>query len=105
MHHPHPLHLSLSTPIRPVSSDWVRAFLGQAATHGGSSHSLHVTAKFMSWSILTTLILDFKGLNAFSLVNEQIYSQTWHPTHLSGSAATNFLSCIFTILSSSANCI
>jgi hypothetical protein len=35
---------------------------------------------------------DLSGLKAFSLVNEQAYSQIWQPTHFSGSAETNFLS-------------
>src|SRR4030042_6046370 len=99
MHHPQPLHLSLSTDITPVSSDCINASRGQAATHGGFSHSRHVTGMFMSWFILTTLILDLSGLNAFSLVIAQMYSQTWQPTHLSGSAETNFLSCIFFTIS------
>jgi hypothetical protein len=101
MHHPQPLHLSLSTEISPVSSDWVRASRGHAATQAGFSQSLHVTAMFITWLILTTRIPDFSGLNTLSLLIEQAYSQTWHPTHLSGSHETNFLSCIFTIFSSS----
>jgi len=39
------LHASSSTIIIPVSSDCVKASLGHAATHGGSSQSLHVTAR------------------------------------------------------------
>src|SRR4030042_4799606 len=100
MHHPQPLHLSCSTDITPVSSDCVKASRGHAATQGGSSHSLHVTAMFTIWFILTTRIPDFSGLNTLSLVSEQTYSHIWHPTHLSGSAEMNFLSCILGIFSS-----
>jgi hypothetical protein len=51
-----------------------------------------------SWFTRTTRMRDFSGLKAFSFVHEQTYSQIWQPTHLSGSAETNFLSWIFTIL-------
>jgi len=42
-------------------------------------------------------IRDFRGLYALSFVYEHTYSQTWQPTHLSGSAETNFRSWIFTM--------
>jgi hypothetical protein len=92
MHQPQPLHLSLSTLIVPVSSDCIKASRGQAATHAGSSQSLHVTAKLANWLTLTARIRDFNGLKAFSLLIEQAYSHIWQPTHLSGSAETNFFS-------------
>ena len=76
MHHPHPLHLSLSIIIKPVSSDCVNASLGHAATQGGSSLNLHVTARFISWFILITRIRDLSALNAPSFVSEHAYSQT-----------------------------
>src|SRR4030042_6531185 len=98
MHQPQPLHLSLSIIMVPVSSDCVRASRGQAATQAGSSQSLQVTAMFASWLMRTTRMRAFIGLNAFSFVQEQAYSQIWQPTHLSGSTETNFLSWIFTIL-------
>src|SRR3989304_1427191 len=97
MHHPQPLHLSLSTIIAPVSSDCVSASRGHATMHGGSSQSLQVTDMLASWFMRTTRMRDFSGLKALSFVHEQMYSQTWQPTHLSGSAETNFLSWIFTI--------
>jgi hypothetical protein len=92
MHHPQPLHLSLSIIIAPVSSDCVNASRGHAVTHGGSSQSLQVTAMLATWLIRTTRMRDFIGLNAFSFVHEQAYSQIWQPTHFSVSTETNFLS-------------
>src|SRR5450759_534462 len=97
MHQPQPLHLSLSKTMLPRSSDCVSASRGHAATQAGSSQSLHVTAIFANWLTLTTRMRDLSGLKTFSLVNEQAYSHIWQPTHFSGSAETNFLSCIFTI--------
>src|ERR1035441_4680502 len=97
MHQPQPLHLSLSNTMLPVSSDCVSASLGHAATQAGSSQSLQVTAMLANWLTLTTRMRDLSGLKAFSLVNEQAYSHIWQPTHFSGSAETNFLSCIFTM--------
>src|SRR5665647_1873387 len=97
MHQPQPLHLPLSNMMFPVSSDCLRASRGHAATQAGSSQSLHVTAMLANWLTRTTLIRDLSGLKAFSLVNEQAYSHIWQPTHFSGSAETNFLSCTFTI--------
>jgi hypothetical protein len=76
----------------PVSSDWVRASRGHAATQAGSSQSLQVTDTLISWFSRTTRILDFNGLKTPSFVMAQMYSQTWHPVHFSGSAETNFLS-------------
>ena len=92
MHQPQPLHLSLSSTMLPVSADCVNASRGHAATHAGSSQRRHVTDMLASWLTLTTRIRDLRGLNAFSLLKEQAYSQTWHPTHFSGSTETNFLS-------------
>jgi hypothetical protein len=92
MHHPQPLHLSLSTIMTPVSSDCVSASRGHAAMHGGSSQSLQVTAMLTSWFTRTTRMRDFSGLKALSFIIEQAYSQTWQPAHLSGSDETNFLS-------------
>jgi hypothetical protein len=43
-------------------------------------------------------ILELDGLNVFSFVIEQAYSQTTQPMHFSGSAVTNFLSCGRTIV-------
>ena len=74
MHQPQPLHLSLSKTILPMSSDCFNASRGQAATHAGSSQSLHVTAILANWLTLTTRMRDLSGLKAFSLVNEQAYS-------------------------------
>jgi hypothetical protein len=50
-----------------------------------------------SWFTRTTRMRDFNGLKPFSFVHEHMYSQIWQPTHFSGSAETNFRSCIFTI--------
>src|SRR4030042_3467716 len=96
MHQPQPLHLSLSKTMLPVSFDCVSASLGHAATQAGSSHSLQVTAMLANWLTRTTLMRDLSGLKAFSLVNEQAYSQIWQPTHFSWSAEMNFLSWILT---------
>ncbi len=51
----------------PVSFDWVSASRGQAATHAGSSQSLHVTAMLANWLTRTTRMRDLSGLKAFSL--------------------------------------
>jgi hypothetical protein len=91
MHHAQPLHACSSTVIVP-SSSWCRASLGQAVTHAGSSQCRHVTARLLSGPKRRARILDFVGLNVFSLVIEQAYSQTQQPMHFSGSEVTNFLS-------------
>ena len=90
MHQPHPLHLSLSISMAPFSFDCVKAFLGQADAHAGSSHSRQVTAMLAIWLTRTARMRDLIGLNVFSLLYEQAYSQIWQPTHFSGSAETNF---------------
>jgi hypothetical protein len=77
--------------MTPVSFDWAKAFLGQAATQEASSHSLQVNDILIKGSKRTTRIRDFSGLKASSFSYEQAYSQTQQPTHLSGSAETNFL--------------
>lgn len=92
MHQRHPLHFSSSTIIIPDAASWTNASLGQAATHGGSSQSLQVTERLMRPLKRMTLIRDFKGLKRFSLVIAHAYSHTAQPTHLSGSAETNFRS-------------
>jgi hypothetical protein len=91
MHHPHPLHLSLLISIAPFSLDCVRAFLGQALMHAGSSQRRQVTAMLAIWLTRTARMRDLMGLKTFSLLYEQAYSHTWQPTHFSGSAETNFL--------------
>src|SRR4030066_2186112 len=88
-----PLQACSSTVITPVFSSCVNASFGQAATHAGSSQCLHVTARLFSGPKRNARILDFVGLNVFSFVIEQAYSQTKQPMHFSGSAETNFLSC------------
>src|SRR3972149_10804766 len=93
MHQAQPLQACSSTVITPVFSSCDKASRGQAATHAGSSQCLQVTAKLFSGPKRSARILDFVGLNVFSFVMEQAYSQTKQPMHFSGSAVTNFLSC------------
>ena len=97
IHQAQPSQASSSTTIIPVSSSWRKASRGQAATHAGSSQCLQVTARLLRGPNRKARILDLVGLNVFSFVMEQAYSQTIQPTHFSGSAETNFLSCARTI--------
>src|SRR4030065_2552191 len=90
MHQAHPLQACSSTVIPPVFSSCVNASFGQAATHAGSSQGLHVTARLFSGPKRSARILDFVGLNVFSFVIEQAYSQTHQPIPFSGSAGPNF---------------
>jgi len=104
MHHPQPLQAFSSTRIMPLSHSCLRASLGQAATHAGSSQCLQVTARFTNGPIRIARIRDLFGLKVFSLTMLQAYSQTRQPIHFSGSAVTNFRSCGRTILVSSYSC-
>jgi hypothetical protein len=49
----HPLHLSSSTMMEPVSLSCSRAFSGHDLTQGASSHFWHAKATFRIGSILT----------------------------------------------------
>ena len=76
MHHPQPLQAFSSTRIIPLFSSCVRASLGQAATHAGSSQCLQVIARFTNGPIRMARIRDLVGLKVFSLTMLQAYSQT-----------------------------
>lgn len=78
--------------IKPVSSACVKAFSGQAFTHGASSQELQARAKLNSGVMRITRILEptgFPRVSPFSTA--QVYSQIPHPVHLLGSTETNFL--------------
>jgi hypothetical protein len=90
MHHPQPLHWSLSMIMLPVSMDCESAFRGHAATQAGSWHFLQVKARLFIWLERTTRMRDLTALKTFSWANEQAYSQIWQPTHFSESAEMNF---------------
>ena len=92
MHQPHPVQFSFSSMMLPFIV-CESAPLGHAATHDGVSQNLHVTARLFIWFSRITRMRDLIGLKARSLPYEQAYSQIWQPTHFSGSAETNFLSC------------
>jgi hypothetical protein len=78
------------------SSDWVRAFLEQALTHGASSQKRHVKAKLKAGVKRITLILDLKGFHKGSFFSRtQTYSHRLQPVHLEGSTATNLLETAF----------
>ncbi len=76
--------------MTPVSSDCVRASLGQAVTHGAGLQSLQAIDMLTSGCNRIVRILDFWALNTLSFVKEQMYSQTAQPVHLSGSHDTSF---------------
>jgi hypothetical protein len=78
------------TKIKPVSSDCVSAFSGQAVTHFASSQARQANAKLKRGFILTMRIRDFNGLDSpFSW--KQANSQIPQPVHFEGSTETNFL--------------
>jgi hypothetical protein len=75
------------------SSDWVRAFLGQALTQGAFSQNRQVKARLKAGVRRITLTLDLKGFQRGSFFSRtQTYSHRLQPVHLAGSTATNFLS-------------
>jgi hypothetical protein len=78
--------------MRPLSSDWVKAFLGQALTHGASLQNLQVIAMLKIGVKRITLILDLKGFQRGSFFSKtHTYSHRLQPVHFPGSAATNLL--------------
>ena len=75
----------------PVSSDWVRAFSGQAVTHLASSQNLQARAKLNMGVMRTIRIRALSGLILFPFSRAQVYSQIPQPVHLLGLTETNFL--------------
>jgi hypothetical protein len=91
-HQSQPLHCFSLMMSMPVSSDWLRAFSGQAFTHWASSQNLHVRAKLNRGVIRMTRILDARGFPWFSFFSSaQVYSQIPQPVHLLGLTVMNFL--------------
>jgi hypothetical protein len=93
MHQPQPSQMLSFTRMMPVLDSCVSAFLGQAATHAGSSQCLQVTERLIRGPMRMARMRLLLGLNVFSLTMLQAYSHMRQPMHLSGSAVTNFRSC------------
>jgi len=91
MHQSQPLHLRSLRIRRPLVSDWVKAFSGQAFTHGASLQNLHVMAALSNGVKRRTRILDFNGFHCSHFSRVHAYSQMPQPVHLPGSTETYFL--------------
>src|SRR5580693_9955664 len=86
MHALHPMQISLSKSTMPSSRRYM-AWVGQAATHGASSHWLHL----VTWNARRTsgnspTSTDFTKVRltptgtSFSLLHAVVHA--WHPMHL-----------------------